>query len=192
MTQENYEQRYSDALSIREENGATIVSGIAVPFYDGTPATQYELEPNYYERVSPDVVVNLDEVEACIMHERKRLIGMTPDTLKLRRTNRGIEYDIILDDSTDSKDAKIMVRNRKLKGASIRFMPTDTQVEGKAIVIKAMVLDHVALVSKPAYKMTSAYLRFIETDKEKEMMDIYEKKLAHVLASLPQAAETKK
>lgn len=179
----DYEQRYSDGFSIREDNGTTWVSGLAVPFFDGTRATEYELAPGYFERVSPNVVCNLDDVEACIMHERNRLIGMTPETLKLNRTAKGIEYSILLDDSTDSKDAKIMVANRKLKGASIRFMPTETKVEGKNITIEAMRLDHVALVSRPAYK-TSAYLRMIETDKEKELMNIYEKRLSQVIASL--------
>lgn len=191
MMQDNLEKRYAEGLSIREDGGATIISGIAVPFYDGTAGSEYELEKGYFERISPDCKVDLDNIEACIMHDRTRLIGMTPDTLKLRRTNRGIEYDLILDESTDSQDAKIMVKNKKLRGASIQFSPTEVRHDRKSVTITGMRITHIALVSQPAYEKASAYLRFIEIDKEKELMAIYEDKLSHVLASLPQAANTK-
>ncbi len=182
------QQRYSSILSVREENGQTIISGLAVPYYDGSPGTEYELSPGYYERFQPGAFKDLNDVECNIHHDRNKIIGSTPDTLRLRETARGLEYDVILDESTYSKDAKSLVASRKLKGSSIGFVPTKLEQkrdQDKNIVwVRQATLDHIALVSRPAYKATDAYLRELQANTARELTALREARLEQILKSI--------
>jgi len=178
------QQRFSAGLSIREDNGATYLSGLALPFYDGTANTEYELCEGYFERFAPGSC-QWDEVAANLQHESKQLIGLTPDTLTLRETARGIEFDIRLDESSYCRDAKIMVANRKLKGASIEFMPLKIEQKrdgNKNIVyVKQAQISGIGIVRNPAYKATDTYLRELQDNNDKLLMAVYEERLAQLL-----------
>lgn len=185
----NIEQRYSSTLSIRQEGDKTILSGLAVPYFDGSPGTEYELAPGYFERFATGSFSNLaDEITANLQHDRHKILGVTPDTLQLRETARGLEYDVTLTDDSYSRDAKSLVAARKLKGSSIGFIPDKIEQKrdgNKNIVfVRQATLDHIAIVTQPAYKSTEAYLRELQDTNEKMLTAMYEERMDKLLDSL--------
>ena len=183
--------RYNDGLSIRtEEGGQRYITGLALPWWNGESGSEYEIEDGYFERFEKGSV-KWDTVVANIQHMNSHLIGITPDTLSLKESKRGIEFEITLDDSSFSRDAEIMVAKRKLRGASIEFRkPTfDYQREGNknVVYVRSAQLRGISLVARPAYKSTEAYLRDVS---EMALTQIYNKRADDLLNTvIPQVVK---
>jgi Escherichia/Staphylococcus phage prohead protease len=160
------------AVEDRADGGPQIV-GIASVFYDGTPATEYELAPGYVERIMPGAFDHAmqdstEDTVALFNHNPDNLLGRrSARTLKLSRVASGLQYRVDADSTTVGQDVVKHVKRGDLSGSSFSFMvETDVwRMDGGNMVreIQSVYpLFDVGPVTFPAYKSTSVSARSID------------------------------
>lgn len=165
------ERRFSACQATVEtrENEKPKIVGQAAVFYDGTPATEYELWPGVFERVMPtafDRAIREDDVRALFNHVPSNILGRTTaGTLALAKSEKGLQYDISPPESSVGQTALEAVRRRDVTGSSFSFSVIEEtwrkEDEGKREIreISEVKLFDVGPVTFPAYEQTTAGVR---------------------------------
>lgn len=181
----NPERRFlfSDAAKaeLRADDAAEPMAvGYAAVYYrEGEQGTEYELFPDYVERIAPgafDSVVQ-DDVRGLINHDVNLLIGRrTAGTLRLFPDERGLRYEIDLPDTTAGRDLRVSLERGDITGSSFSFFADpdnggETEVvekDGRYIrtIKKFSRLFDVGPVTFPAYTGTEAGARNAEAAAE--------------------------
>lgn len=154
------------SVEVREDAEPKI-AGTAAVFYDGTPATEYELWADVKERIMPDAFAGAldrpDDVRALFNHDSSAVLGRTPDTLTLSTTKIGLRYEVLPPDTATARDVMEYLRRGDVSGSSFQFKVTDEvwRVEDKVEIreVLGVELFDVGPVTFPAYDATSAGLR---------------------------------
>lgn len=185
----NIERRYvTEGTELRVEGAAgepRTVHGVAVPWESlslplwrdwktGKPVQEKFARGAFTEVLAKpglDVVALRD-------HDRSRLLGRTPNTLRVRETDRGLEYDFDVPDTSDGRDVIALLDRRDLRGSSFGF-----RVKGEAFVEEAdrivrtvtiaSDLFDVSVVTKPAYPASEASLRSEDAEELKKALDAW-------------------
>lgn len=145
--------------------------GLAAPFYDGTPGTEYQLWPGVFERYMPgcfDTVAE-EDVRCLYNHEDCELLGRTKSgTLTLNVTGRGLEYTCQLPDTGPGRDVAQLVGRGDITGSSAGFIVREERwviqenADGSIKEIRELLklsLFDVSPVTYPAYEGTEAATR---------------------------------
>lgn len=185
-------------VTLETRSGKPVLRGMASVVYNGQPGSEYQLAPKVMERFAPGAfdewLATNPEIRCCLNHDEEKLIGVTPDTLTLWTDKNGLHYETELDDSTLCRDVQIMVSRKKLKGSSLQFVPDKMEWRKDGdndirYIIKAKVY-HVSPVYRPAYKNADASLRAeaalrdLQECKDRELHELYEKKLNDLINSM--------
>jgi len=126
----------TDHLGIETRaDGAEIIAGYAAVFYDGTPATQFELLPGVVERLHPGAFDqrSTNRVMGLYNHQEDHVLGNNENgTLRLSVDNRGLRYEIDpnLDDPMVA-GVLAKIRRKDIRGSSFGFLPRQDGAEWK-------------------------------------------------------------
>lgn len=154
----------------REDGGQTI-TGYAAVFYDGTPATEYELWNGLVERVFPDAFMNAlarpDDVRGLFNHDPNEIIGRnTAGTMRLSTDSTGLKYEIDMPKTADAEKIRVAIERGDVSGSSFSF-DVEKQtfvVESKDLEVReihGVFLFDVGPVVFPAYTGTTAGTRSV-------------------------------
>lgn len=118
------------------------------------------------------------DVVALRDHDRSRLLGRTPNTLRVRSTERGLEYDFDLPDTSDGRDVAELLARRDLRGSSFGFrVKSETFSEESDRIVRtvnvASDLFDVSVVTKPAYPASEASLRSEDAEELQKALDAW-------------------
>ena len=164
------EHRYAP-IEYRAESGT--IEGIAVTYGDTAKIpgpgglVMESIRPGAFGRVG-DVVAN-------IQHDRQRPIARTggggldladgPDRLAAR---------ISIPDTTDGRDARILLDRGILRGLSVEMRVLDELYQGRERIITRADLKGLAIVDRPAYRLSTAALkRWTDEQYEDDRADIF-------------------
>ena len=163
-----YERRFTPAAVQRRANGQTTIVGHAAVFYDGTPATEYELYAGLVERVMPGAfnrAIHEDDVAALFNHNPDCILGRTTaGTCRLTTDDKGLRYEIDPPDTQAGRDVLVSLDRRDITGSSFGFVVRAQkwidQEDGTTIrELHDVALYDVSPVVFPAYGGTSAGIR---------------------------------
>ncbi len=130
-------------LELRIESGRT-VAGVAVTYDDtATPGA-------FSERFEPGSIT-FDDVMLNVQHDRKAMLARTPRTLRLTDGPRRLEIRADLPRTQLGDDVLELVRAGVLQGLSLGFVALRDRWDGDDRIIESAILDHVAIVDRPAY-----------------------------------------
>ena len=130
----------------RADDGVVTVTGLALPY-----GSEADL-PWGRERVTAGAVRYADRgVIANLQHARERVLGRHPGNLTLTDTAAGLRFALELPDTTDGRDAGVLVRQGILGGASVEFVAVRERFEGDVRILDEVRLHGLALVDTPAY-----------------------------------------
>jgi HK97 family phage prohead protease len=108
-------------------------------------------------------------VRALFNHDPSKLLGRTPDTLKLSTDSNRLEFEILLPDTTVANDVRALVEAGMITGASFGFiagqdswsrLKDGRQLRSHTSISK---LVDVSPVTFPAYSGASVQLRSLPT-----------------------------
>lgn len=151
--------------------GPGVLVGLAAPYYDGTPATEFELWPGVYERYIAGCFdrVGEDDVRCLYNHEECKLLGRTASkTLTLDVTDRGLEYTCELPDTETAREVIALTTRGDLTGSSCGFFVrserwlierADDGTEREIRELVDLSVFDVSPVTYPAYAGTEAGTR---------------------------------
>lgn len=160
------EVRYSQTEVRAEDNK---IVGYASVFYDGTPATEYQLWRGAVERIHPDAfnraINEKHDVRALLNHDANFILGRTASgTLTLAVDKKGLRYEIPYDpNDEDHRRTKAKIARGDINSSSFAFRVTgeEWRTEGDMEVrtVKDVELIDVSPVVFPAYSGATAGLR---------------------------------
>lgn len=167
------ERRYLKAdtadVCLRDANGQTgMIGGYAAVYYDGTPATEYELWPGTVERIMPGAfaraVGERDDARALFNHDTNMVLGrVSAGTLRLFDDGRGLRYEIDPGETSVYRDVATFIKRRDVQGSSFAFIVTDETPRKENGVrireVRGVELFDVGPVTFPAYESTSTGVR---------------------------------
>lgn len=118
------------------------------------------------------------DVVALRDHDRSRLLGRTPNTLRVAETDRGLEYDFDVPDTSDGRDVVELLSRRDLQGSSFGFrVKSETFAEEDKRIVRtinvASDLFDVSVVTKPAYPASEAGLRSEDAEDLQKALDAW-------------------
>lgn len=152
--------------------GSSLIGGYASVFYDGTPATEYQIWDGYRERIMPgafDDVLKTDDVVCLFNHEDSKVLGRnTASTLRLSVDAKGLAYECDAPDVSYANDLLVSLERRDVKGSSFSFLTAEDRItnleDGTTIIeiLKVGRLFDVGPVTIPAYTGTDAELRSLK------------------------------
>lgn len=142
------------AISEFRFNDARTVSGVAMRYH--APA----LIGGVVEEFRPGSFADsLDDVRLDVQHDRRRILTRTGSGLELQDGSEALTFRASLPSTRESDDALELVRRGILRGASIEFIATAEQYEGRKRIVKSADLVAVSLVDDPAYKASTIEAR---------------------------------
>lgn len=168
---------FTPHMEVREEAGETILEGLACPFYDGTPGTEYQVADNLYERFAKSAfdkwLASNPTVEARFNHDMTKTYAVSPNTLKVWADNKGLHYrSVVPMEVSWARDMVALVKKGVIRGSSFKYGATNckwTRESNKDIcTITDAFVEEVSPVYRPAYKASQALLRSRD-DWEKEL-----------------------
>ena len=164
------ERRFTTGHKLETRDGEKpVIFGYAARFYDGTPATEFELWTDTVERIMPmafDKALAEDDVRALFNHDTNHILGRTTaKTLTLGKDDLGLRYEIDVPATTLGRDLALSVKRGDVTGSSFSFVTTDEEWRkegGKNIrEIKGVQLFDVGPVTFPAYESTTSAVRSV-------------------------------
>ena len=127
---------------------------------DGAGRVREKLAQGAFSVSLGEVAEGTREISAFAAHAPERVLGRTKgDTLRLRNTERGLEFELDLPDTTDGRDLLALI-DRGHIGASIGFAEASTKI-AKGVdeqdgtrwqVLQDVDLREISLTANPAYK----------------------------------------
>lgn len=172
----------------RRSDGTATISGYAAVYHrEDNPGTQYELMPNYYERIQPGAFTRAlnegDDVRALFNHDASAVLGRSKSgTLRLSADKVGLKYEVDLPNTQLARDLAESVERGDISGSSFAFSVTP---EGQRIerdkdgttyrnILETRLYD-VSVVTYPAYEAATSGLRSSENVQEaKAALDSWE------------------
>tara|TARA_R100000152_G_C6782231_1_gene219186 strand:- start:11804 stop:12442 length:639 start_codon:yes stop_codon:yes gene_type:complete len=172
----------------RRADGTATISGYAAVYHrQDNPGTQYELMPNYYERIQPGAFTRAlnegDDVRALFNHDASAVLGRSKSgTLRLSADKVGLKYEVDLPNTQLARDLAESVERGDISGSSFAFSVTP---EGQKIerdkdgttyrnILETRLYD-VSVVTYPAYEAATSGLRSAENVEEaKAALDSWE------------------
>lgn len=156
------------AVSVEERaEESPRIRGHGAVFYDGTPATQFELWPGAVERIMPEAfteAIDRDDVRGLFNHDANMLLGRTSSgTMSLTTDARGLGFSIDPGATSVARDVVEHVRRGDVQGSSFSFVATeerwtaDDDIEVREI--RGVQLFDVGPVTFPAYPSTDVQAR---------------------------------
>ena len=153
----NPERRYA-VLEYREAgDGPGTVEGLAVPY-----GIEAEVFPGLRERFEGGALADqvTANINANIQHQRARPLARNGRGLKLVEAPEGLRAVLLtLPDTSDGRDAAVMLRDGVLTGFSVEFLPTRESGGDGIRRIERAELAGLALVDDPAHPGAEAHLR---------------------------------
>lgn len=159
------------------DDGSQKIVGLAAVYYDGTPRTEYELWEGVRERIKRGAFAALlkegTDTRALFNHEADNVLGRTTtNTLKLKSTVRGLEYEIRPPDTQVARDLLKLLERGDITGSSFSFLIGEEvwkDEDGGEVreIKKISKLFDVGPVTFPAYEATDAGLRSVQTAHDK-------------------------
>lgn len=184
----NIERRYvTEGAEFRVEGdpGARRVYGVAVPWNSlSLPLwrdwkTGKPVQEKFARGAFADVLAQPGlDVVALRDHDRTRLLGRTPGTLRVQETDRGLEYDFQPPDTTDGRDVVTLLDRGDLRGSSFAFgVKSETWAEEEDKIVRTVnvvsrLLD-VSVVTSPAYPASQASVRSEEIEDLQKALDAW-------------------
>ena len=151
------------AIESRAEGGKKI-GGYAALFNSETTIGDW-----FREVIAPGAFSDAvkQDVRALLDHDSGRVIGRTSaGTLRLKQDDKGLAVEIDLPDTTDGRDAAVLIERGDLSGMSFGFIVTKEEWDETGDVplrtIKAVDLHEVSVVAFPAYEDTSIAMRSLD------------------------------
>jgi uncharacterized protein len=137
------------------------LTGVAAPFNTIAHVNGFD------ERIAPGAfsatLAENRDVIATADHDGSRLLARTKNgSLRLRETQRGLEFDLDVPDTTLGRDVLTMTENGLVGGASFSFRvrPAGEKWDGIVRELRALDLVEIAIVSSfPAYSETQVFAR---------------------------------
>lgn len=161
----DYETRIQDAGQF------PTITGYAARYYDGTDATETQIEAAKFERIAPgafrDALDRLDDVRALLNHNPDLLLGRTSaGTLRLWADDNGLRYELTPPPTQLGRAVTEAVRRGDLNGASFGFKAEKQQLttefrSGRNVTVRTLLsvkLGDISLATFPAYRGASAEL----------------------------------
>lgn len=149
------ERRFTSGAAVE---GRQLI-GLAAPFGAETRIADFSeiIAPGAFTRTLSE---NRD-VLALVDHDTARVLGRTRSgTLELRQTNAGLEYRIILPETTTGNDLRTLAQRGDLGGISIGFVATRDSWDGNLRTLHEVELHEISIVqAHPAYPTTTISLR---------------------------------
>lgn len=185
----NIERRYvTEGTELRVEGAPgekRTVHGVAVPWESlslplwrdwktGKPVQEKFARGAFAEVLAKPGI----DVVALRDHDRSRLLGRTPNTLRVRETDRGLEYDFDVPDTSDGRDVVELLSRRDLRGSSFGFRAkSEAFVEEADRIVRTVTmasdLFDVSVVTKPAYPASEAGLRSEDAEELQKALDAW-------------------
>jgi HK97 family phage prohead protease len=128
----------------------------------------------FFEVIHPNALdeTDMSDVRALFNHDPNKLLGRTTSgTMRLKRTDRGLEYEIDPPDTPTGNEVRAMIERGDLTGSSFSFtLPArggwaiEELEDGTLIrsILKIERLYDVGPVTFPAYPQTEAFARGLE------------------------------
>jgi len=150
------------------------LEGYAVVFYDQTPVTEYRMQNNYIERVSPHCKITFEPNVICDdNHVPLRYLGGTKaKTLELKLDHKGLFYSCELPNTSTGNDTRALAERSDYIGSSFKFSPQFSKYKitrENGNIISTFVELHIERVSpvySPAYE---GAVRSERSNEEKEL-----------------------
>ena len=121
------------------------------------------------------------EIKSCYNHDDSKTLGSTEGDppLVIRDTDKGVEYEVEIPDTTYGRDLKENLRRKLVRGSSFAFRTIEDNwyKDDKGQVVRELVdaeLIELGPVNNPAYLPTEASLRALN--------DVYESKVSQMQA----------
>lgn len=156
-------EKRSRLIETRAEGGKKI-GGYAAIFN-----TEADIGGWFREKIAPGAFAEAikGDVRALLDHDHGRVIGRTTaGTLRLSEDDKGLAVEIDLPDTTDGRDAAVLIERGDLTGMSFGFIVTkqtwDETGEIPLRTIEKMELHEVSVVAFPAYDATEIALRSLD------------------------------
>lgn len=151
------------AIGLETRAGKTWIVGLAAVFYDGTPATEFELWEGCRERIMETcfdrALAEKDDVRALVNHTPELILGRTSaNTLDLWKNARGLAYRVDPPATSYAKNLISSLARGDISGSSFAFSaPGDGQLwrfEDGLVVreLRSVDLYDVCPCTYPAYK----------------------------------------
>lgn len=162
----------TEVLTVRDEHGhegPAVIRGLVAPYYDGTDATQYVLWDGAVERYMPGAFERAlsagADVRCLWNHDTSYPLGRTTNgTLRLFESERGLEYECTLNDTTIGADITKHLARGDVSGSSAGFFVDlaqwRTDEDGLEIrELRALDLFDCSPCTFPAYEGTPTSLK---------------------------------
>lgn len=162
---QNFYASAIDELRIEAIATTPTLKGYAVPFN-----TLSKDLGGFRERILPTALdatlLSGADIRALVDHDHSKLLGrISAGTLRIRKDERGLLFDVDVPDTTYGRDIKVLVERGDVKGMSFGFrVPPggDRVIRDNGVAIReiaAMQLIEITVTSIPAYGETTVDLR---------------------------------
>lgn len=161
------------------DDGTNVISGYAAVYYRADDAgTQYELMPEYFERIKAGAfdraLAERQDVRALFNHDPNHVLGRSKSgTLRMTADSVGLRYEVDMPNTQTARDLAESVKRGDVSGSSFAFSVTS---EGQEIErskdgttyrnIKDADLYDVSVVTYPAYESATSGIRTAENVEE--------------------------
>jgi len=167
------EQRFLPAKELRvviaDDQPVKIVGYSAVynSLSDDLGGFKEIIRPGAFTRV----LMNNPDVRALVDHDPSRIIGRTPNTLKLSEDSIGLHADIEPPETTTGRDILISLQRGDVTGMSFAFyVANDNWIKSEGLDVREIIeiggLFDVSIVTYPAYPETVAGITGLRSTQE--------------------------
>ena len=183
------ERRYCE---VEYRAAAGTIEGTAIDYSDAAriPGPGGEV---MLERVQTGAFGTIGDVILNLQHDRQRPIARTGGGLELRDSPEALRATVQLPDTTDGRDARILLTRKVLRGLSVEMIVQDDEFRGVERIIKRAELKGLALVDRPAYECSVAALkRWSEVEDRAAFTGSYTMDTAETISDAPGRAVVRK
>lgn len=159
----------------KRAEGGKKVAGYAAVFNSETDIGGY-----FREKIAPGAFSDSlkADVRALLDHDHGRVIGRTAaGTLRLSEDEHGLSVEIDLPDTSDGRDAAVLIERGDLDGMSFGFVVTkqswDETGDTPLRTIEKVELHEVSIVAFPAYGDTSIAMRSLDDARKDRSLHNY-------------------
>lgn len=130
-------------IELRAE-GRRLIGTVVQYGSTGDPGFPEAFEAGAFRGALGDVLLN-------VHHDRRQLLARTPTTLRLLDSDTALRMVATLPRTRLADDVLELVGQGVLRGLSVGFAPVKERMDGDRRIIERALLDHVAIVDRPAY-----------------------------------------